>query len=246
MRVLTFASSKGGAGKTTSAIVLASVLSRNKRVVIIDADPAKRLMSWASKAPLPRRIEVMASKGERFIHDEIDEARQRADFVLIDLEGAATRMNAFAMGESDLVLVPMGDEQPDAEGAIETLHQLALEARALRRDIPVRILFTRTQAAVKSRLQRSLNQQVRDRVGAFSTELHARTAYSSLHNYGGTLYDLDPSEVSGIEKAVGNAELLAQELTEVLSWIDQIKNGDEPQNPNPKMNTRKGGEAHVA
>lgn len=227
MHVITFASSKGGAGKTTSAIILATTLSKEQRVLLIDADPAKRLLSWSQKAPLPENLEVIASKGERSIHDEIERGRKDFDFVIVDLEGAATRLNAFAMGESSLVIIPMGDEQPDAEGAIETLAQLALEARALRREIPVRILFARTQAAIKSRLERSLNSQVRQKVGSFNTELHRRTAFSSLHNYGGTLHDLPKGEVTGVEKAIVNAEWFAEELKNAIGWIDEIHNDDE-------------------
>ena len=115
MAVITYASVKGGAGKTTSAIITATTLCRNHKVVIIDADPAHRVMNWAEKGDLPVRLEVVASRGEKHIHDEIDAAKKRADYVLIDLEGAATRLNAFAMGESDLVIIPMGDEQQDAE-----------------------------------------------------------------------------------------------------------------------------------
>lgn len=219
MTVITFASAKGGAGKTTSAIILATTLCRDHRVCLIDADPAKRLAGWSEKGPLPRRLTLKVSRGERSIHQEIDEAKENADFVIIDLEGAATRLNAFAMGESDLVIIPMGDEQQDAEGAIETLQELALEGRNMRREIPVRILFARTKAAVKSRLERSLNAQVRDKIGAFKMELHSRTAFSALHNYGGSLYQMDPNEVTGVAKAIANAELFVEELKNDLKQI---------------------------
>ena len=223
MQVITFASSKGGAGKTTSAIILATTLAQDHRVVLIDADPAGRTMSWANKAPLPGNLTVEASRGEKYIHGEIDRAKENADYVIMDLEGAATRLNAYAMGESDLVIVPMGDEQPDAEGAIETLAQLALEARNMRREIPVRILFARTQSAVKSRLARSLNAQVRNKIGSFTIELRNRTAFSSLHNLGGTLYDMNTQDVTGVAKAIGNAELFVEELKEVLLCVDKIR-----------------------
>jgi chromosome partitioning protein len=233
MPCITFASSKGGAGKTTSAIILAITLSRRFRVCVIDADPAKRLMSWAGKGDLPERLTVVESRGERGIHDEIEHGLKTHDFVVVDLEGAATRLNAFAMAESDLVIVPMGDEQQDAEGAIETLAQVALEARALRREIPVRILFARTKAAVKSRLAKSLNAQVRDKIGAFTTELHDRTAFSSLHGLGGTLDVMDRGEVTGVDKAIANAELFAAEVEEVLDWVSEIRT---PQPTTKKMN----------
>jgi chromosome partitioning protein len=224
MPVITFASSKGGCGKTTSAIILATTLARKNRVVAIDADPAKRLMSWSEKSLVPPKMVAQATKGEKYIHEEIDEAKRAADYIILDLEGAATRLNAYAMAESDLVIIPMGDEQPDAEGALETLAALALESRALRRTIPVRILFCRTMAAVKSRLSRSLNSQIRDKIGAFNTELHTRTAFSSLHHFGGSLYGMDPSEVTGLAKAIGNAELFADEVEQVMGWSrEQVK-----------------------
>lgn len=228
MTTITFASSKGGAGKTTSAIILAVTLAQRNRVCVIDADPAQRLKAWALKAPLPSELQVLSCTSEREIHDTISKAEREHQYVILDLEGAATRLNAFAMGESDLVIIPMGDEHPDAEGAIETLAQVKLESRAMRREIPVRILFARTQAAVKSRLAKSLNAQVREKVGAFSIELHNRTAYSSLHNYGGTLHDLDRGEVSGVEKAMANADLFAEEVRELLNWVGGLP-GHEPQ-----------------
>ncbi len=231
MPVITFASSKGGAGKTTSAIILATTLSRQHRVCVIDADPAKRLFGWSEKGKLPNRLEVITSHGEKHIQQEIDAAKERSEFVIIDLEGAATRLNAYAMGASDLVIIPMGDEQQDAEGAIETMSELALEARQMRREIPVRILFARTKAAVKSRLQRSLNSQVRERVGAFKIELNDRTAFSALHNYGGSLYSMNRIEVTGVAKAIANAELFMDELKSDLGVIERMKRS-------PKKNVR--------
>lgn len=226
MPIITFATSKGGAGKTTSAIILATTLARSKKVAVLDADPAKRLHSWAKKAPLPDRLKVFVTLGEKHIQDEIEELSEKFDYVILDLEGAATRLNAYAMAESDLVIIPMGDEQQDAEAAIETVAYLGQEARTLRRTIPMRILFARTKPAVKSRLQRSLNAQIRDKIGSFTTELHERTAFSSLHNLGGTLYGMDPNDVSGVAKAIGNAELFVEELLETLTWINDAKRFD--------------------
>jgi len=223
MSVITFASSKGGAGKTTSAIILGTTLARQNTVTLIDVDPAKRMLKWSKRGDLPKNISVLASQGERHIHDEIENATNSSDFVILDLEGAATRLNAFAMGESDLVIIPMGDEQMDAEGAIETLAELKLQSRSTRRDIPARILFARTQAAVKSRLERSLNAQVRRKVGGFSVELNRRTAFSSLHNLGGSLYDMNETEVTGLIKAQANAERFAEEVVRDLKRLLKVK-----------------------
>ena len=43
MPVITFANAKGGAGKTTAALILATELaSRGHRITILDADPQDR------------------------------------------------------------------------------------------------------------------------------------------------------------------------------------------------------------
>lgn len=219
MPVISFASSKGGAGKTTSAIILATELAQGTDVILIDADPAGRLMRWSALGRLPPRLTVIGSAGERSIQDEIAKATARATFVVIDLEGSASRLTSFAISESDLVVVPSGDEQQDADEAVETLAQIAMEARARRRDISAAVLFARTNVAVKSKLEKHINGQLRAATRVFATELHRRTAFSSLHNAGGGLRTLDPAEVNGIDKAVVNAQAFAAEVIDVLEEV---------------------------
>ena len=216
MPVISFASSKGGAGKTTSAIVLATELAEGTDVILIDADPAGRLLRWSTLSGLPPRLRVIGSSGERGIQDEIVQAAREATFVVIDLEGSASRLTSFAISESDLVIVPTGDEQQDADEAVETLSQIAMEARARRRDITAAVLFARTNAAVKSKLERHINAQLRGATRVFSTELNRRTAFSSLHNAGGGLRNLDAAEVNGIDRAIGNAQAFAAEVIDML------------------------------
>lgn len=216
MPVISFASSKGGAGKTTSAIVLATELAEGTDVILIDADPAGRLMRWSRLAPLPARLRVVGSGGERTIQDEVARAASDAAFVIIDLEGSASRLTSFAIAESDLVIVPTGDEQQDADEAIETLAQIAMEGRARRRAIPAAVLFARTNAAVKSKLERHINMELRAAAPALVTELHRRTAFSSLHNAGGGLRQLNLTEVSGVDRAIENAQAFVTEVIDLL------------------------------
>ena len=220
MPVISFASSKGGAGKTTSAIILGTELVEGTSVIMIDADPAKRLSRWASLATPPGGLEVVASEGERHILSEIDAAKTKAAFVLIDLEGSASRLTSFAISESDFVVVPSGEEQQDADAAIDTLAEIAMEGRARRRSIPAAILLARTSAAVKSRLEKHIRSELGRAGRVFETELNRRTAFSSLHNYGGGLRQLDRSEVNGVDRAITNAQAFAAELIEFLEEYD--------------------------
>lgn len=214
MPVISFASSKGGAGKTTSCIVLGSEISESTTVAMIDADPAQRMIAWSKRGQLPDNISIISCTDENTIMDVIADAQSRATVVLVDLEGVASRLNTFAVLRSDLVIIPMGDEQQDADAAVDTMAQVRLDGQGAGRSIETRVLFTRVKAAVKSELEGKINASMRANVPCFSTELIARTAYSSLHNQGGTLRNLE--RVGGLEKAIVNAESLAAEVLEVL------------------------------
>lgn len=216
MPVISFASSKGGAGKTTSAIILGTELAQASSVVLIDADPAHRLTDWAELAPLPEKLRVVTSRGERAILSELASAKAEAAFVLIDLARLGSWLTSFAMGESDLVIVPSGEEQQDARAAVETLREIEREGQSRCRTIPAAILLCRTKAAIKSRLEKYLRLELAKTRCVLRTELNNRTAFSSLHNAGGGLRDLDPTDVSGIDKAIANALAFTNEVVDLL------------------------------
>ena len=217
MPIISFASSKGGAGKTTSSIILGTELAASgASVKMIDADPAARLTKWSQLTDLANSLNVLESKGEKTILDEIEQAAHTAAFVLIDLEGSASRLASYALGESDLVIIPSGEEQQDADAAIETLAEVSREGRTRRRDISAAILFCRTNAAVKSRLEKHIQRQLKNIAPVFETQLHRRTAFSALHNVGGGLRQLDRNEFNGVDKAITNAQNFASEVVEIL------------------------------
>lgn len=216
MPVISFASSKGGAGKTTSAIVLGTELAQGTTVTMIDADPAGRLARWSELAPLSDNLTVLVSGGERHIQAEIEEAASKSTVVIIDLEGTASRLTSFAIAESDLVIIPTAEEQQDANEALETLAEVRRESRARRQEIPAVILKARTAAAVKSKLEKHIAAELEKAGRVLKTELNRRTAFSSLHNAGGGLRELDPGDVNGIDKAIVNAEAYAAEVFEIL------------------------------
>lgn len=107
MPTISFASSKGGAGKSTSAVLLATeVASRGTSVAIIDADPNQPVSRWSRKPGCPEKLTVVSAVTEETLLDAIDAAAQEATFVVIDLEGTASLMVAQAMSRADLVIIP--------------------------------------------------------------------------------------------------------------------------------------------
>ena len=218
MPVISFANSKGGSGKSTSALVLACELAERADVILIDADPRRPLVAWSDLSPPPMRLRVLSSGGERHIQDEIDSAAEQVPFVVVDLEGMASQLATFAMSASDLVIVPAQEQHQDAQAAVDTLGAVKRAGRAARREIPAAVLLTRTRAAVKSRTARHISEQLRglEGVHVIDPELIERDAFAALFSSGGGLRQLDPREVNGISKAIENAQAIAAAVVAIL------------------------------
>ena len=218
MPVIAFANPKGGAGKTTSALLLASELSaRGARVTIIDADPEKWISQWGALPGKPATITIINDAEEDTIIDRIDEAAAEAQFVIVDLEGTASLMVANAVSVSDLVIIPTQGASMDAKGAAKTIRLINNESRKRGHRIPHAVLLTRTSAAVASRALKNVREQL-DKAGIdiFATSIVERAAYRDILDYGGVLADLDPKLVSNIEKALLNAREFAGEVVAKL------------------------------
>ncbi len=218
MPVIAFANPKGGAGKTTSALLLATELSaRGAQVVIIDADPERWISQWGSLPGKPESVSVVSDVGEDNIMDKIEEAAANAQFVVVDLEGTASLMVAHAIAMADLVVIPTQGASMDAKGAAKTIRLIRNQARTARRAIPHAVLLTRTSAAMASRSLKNVREQM-DQAGieVFATSIVERAAYRDILDYGGLLADLDPALVNNLEKAVRNAREFAAEVVAKL------------------------------
>lgn len=218
MPVISFANPKGGAGKTTSALLLACELAdRGGSVVLVDADPEKWISQWAALPGKPGNIKVIGEVAEDTVVDVIDAAAAEAQFVIVDLEGTASLMVANAIGMSDLVIIPTQGATMDAKGAVKTLRLIRNQARMAKREIAHAVLLTRTSAAVASRSLKNIREQLdAGGVEVFETSIVERAAYRDLLDFGGLLRDLDKAKVSNLDKALLNAREYTAEVVAKL------------------------------
>ena len=84
MPVIVYASSKGGAGKTTSCILSACEVARQGLslgigVSLIDADPNQHSAKWATRAQVSN-IDIFTDVTEDSIIDVIDRAKNKNAF----------------------------------------------------------------------------------------------------------------------------------------------------------------------
>ncbi|MCU1326784.1 MAG: ParA family protein [Bryobacterales bacterium] len=219
MPTIVFASPKGGAGKSTSAVILATELaSRGATVTMIDADPNKPVSKWAKRPGRPDTMTVVAEVNEDTIFDQIEDAAQRSSFVIVDLEGTASQIVVAAVSRADLVIIPTQGSQLDAAEAVKAIRMVRnLEKVKQGKPIPTAILFTRTSAAIRPRSLQAIQSEFESSgVEVLRTQMNERDAFRAIFAFGGSLSTLDPSQVSNIKAAVANARAFAAEVISLL------------------------------
>ena len=218
MPTVVFASPKGGAGKSTSAVLLATELAlKGAGVTILDADPNKPVSLWAKRAGCPENLTVVADISESTIIDQIEAAAQKTSFVVVDLEGTASMMVAYAISRADLVIIPTQGSQLDAAEAGKAVKLIRQQEKAFSKKIPYAILFTRTSAAIKPRTLQHIQEEFKKYgILSFHTQINEREAYRALFSFGGTLEALNPQHVSNLDAAVINARAFAGEVVTML------------------------------
>lgn len=220
MAVISFANPKGGAGKTTLAIVLAMQLADEAKVAVIDADPNRVIGDWHDQRIAAGRsspFDVVERPTEKDMVSTVTALSKSHDFVLIDLEGVATRMVSRALARSNLVLIPMNASPVDAKLAAKAVDLVAEEEEALQRRIPYRIVLSRTSAAVKSRSQKRITAEIEGaEIGILGTQLNEMAAFRDIFEFGLTLDELDPTVTSNTVRAKELAFSLAKNLIEAL------------------------------
>ena len=222
MPTISFASSKGGAGKSTSALLLATELAgRGGSVTLIDADPNQPISQWSKLPGVPPKLAVLAVTEDTLL-DAVDAAALKTQFVIVDLEGTANLMVAQAMSRADLVIIPTKGSKLDAVEAIKVIKFLKQQERAYKKTIPYAVLFTQTNPTVRPRTLTSLEKDLlKQGVPVFGTSLHERDAFRAIFSFGGALSGLNPAAVGGVPAALNNARQFVVEAVAMLAKQQQ-------------------------
>lgn len=182
--IVSFASTKGGVGKTTLAYVIATAMARSLpialeyRVACIDADPNGTLDAALRKTGRPD-IWSMQSDAETLL-PTLRTAQRSADLVLIDLEGSANQAMLYACGKSDLVLIPAQPSAFDVREARRTADVVSQAADLVGRQIEARVVLTRTPVLRQRVAEHSRAQFVKAGLPVLSVELVQRTAFQTM------------------------------------------------------------------
>ena len=209
MPVIVFASSKGGVGKSTTALAFAQTLHWSKYSVhLLDADPNGPMRAWQklteAQGTLPNNFKVFSGLSETNIIEQIQTSAESSQFVIVDLEGSANLAVSYAINEADLVLIPCQGSQLDANEAAKIISTINRSEKQMRRKIPFAVCFTRT-TYVKSRTNKHIFRLFGEQnIPTIEVEVAERDAFKALFTFGGMLHQLTQDEVSSPEKAILN------------------------------------------
>lgn len=221
MPVIVMASPKGGVGKSTCTVLLAIEFARmGADVTVLDCDPNRSVTRWATNGT-PNGVTVHSEVGRGEIVSMIRSADGDGKIVLVDLEGVASQLVSRAISQADLVIVPMQPTALDAAIGSEALTLIREEEEALGRSIKHAVVLTKTSAAMKSRVQRELEDQLGEAgITIIEPSLVARNAFSEIFAYGSDLRAMrdDPKFVTGgnVASAIENATKFAEAVYDQL------------------------------
>ena len=213
MPTISFIQPKGGAGKSTSALILAAELAKGAKVIVIDADPNAPIAKWSRRGGGTTNLEIVQADKEDSIFDLVDEAQKKAAFVIVDTEGVADLQAAYTISVSDFVIIPSQGSALDQDNAARAIKLIKDQERQTRRRIPHAVLFTRVNAAIRSRgMAAAESQLVEHAIDVFETRIIEREAFKAIFSFNTTIDNLNPEQVSGMDKAKTNAREFAREV----------------------------------
>lgn len=183
---------KGGVGKTTTAIYLATALSKTHTVEVLDADPQGSATEWAIRAeennqPLPFNVQAVNIAQLKRV------TKAPETITIIDTAPGDTRGIDAALNGADLIIIPTASSAIDMSRVWETeaIASKVADAYVLLTQVDTR---TRSYAAAFDVLEEQ-------GVGYFETAIPRR---ENVRQSFGT----KPTELYGYDRAA--AELLAE------------------------------------
>jgi len=214
MPVISFANAKGGAGKTTAALLLATELAhQGYRVAILDADPQRWITQWSDLSGPQRNIEVVSEVTMASLQGHLRELGRTSDYIIVDLAGARDALVTAAIGLSDHVMIPIQGCAMDAKGGAQILDLLKMMDEASGLKIAHSVVLTRVTSMVTTRALLTIKGLLSARgVNVVNTPIAERSAFREIFDCGGTLHTMDAARISNLDKAQENARLFATEV----------------------------------
>ena len=132
----------------------------------------------------------------------IEDAAAKTPFVIVDLEGTASKTVMYAISQADFVVIPTQGSQLDANEASRAIRVVLQSEKMTGKAKPYAVLLTRTTPSIRTRgLTHIQNGLIDAGIPVLETELNERDAFKAVFSFQQTLDGLNPAEVPNLDKA---------------------------------------------
>lgn len=202
--ILACCGQKGGTGKSTVAICLASeLLARGRRVLLVDADPQRSASTWAAVAKEHQRAAptLLVMGAQMHTAGQLDAVARAYDCTIIDCPPSNGEIQRSALMVASLALLPCGPSAFEAWALADSL-DLARAAQRFHRKLRVAVLIN--GAKTGTRIAKGARSVFADTgVTVLRTELGDRVAYEEAPAAGvGVAQYLPTSEAAAEVRAL--------------------------------------------
>ena len=177
-RVVAVVNQKGGAGKSTLAMLLAASLANAGHAVLVaDADLQNTALRWATAGEgFPANVEDVSGE-EGKLHKYLKRQLEKYDYIVIDTPPAATApITASALRIAHLALVPVIPSPPDLWASLRIREAIQAAMDAKNPGLIARIVVN--QAQLNTVLAREVLELLPEfGIPMLAAQLKSRTAY---------------------------------------------------------------------
>jgi chromosome partitioning protein len=207
--VITFATSKGGVGKSSLGRSLAAHwFTIGHKPALIDADPQRTLANRYDPQGRMGEVPVVAEPEER-VGEVIEELRRRYAPVIVDTAGFRNRTTIGALVATDIAIIPLKPAAEDVDAAIATYNLIReINETDERQGRPIKVAMILTMTMRGTVIARHVRDQLSEAgYPLLKAEMMNRVAYPEAGIEG-----LSPSITDPDGAAARDIGGIAQEL----------------------------------
>ena len=221
--LLTIGTTKGGSGKTTLCVLLASVFAaKGFAVRILDADPQATAIQWYARSlDAGRKLENIAVdvvQGADQLAKALTAAAS-ADVILIDVPGTVDEILNIAAAHSEMVLIPARASGADLPEVVRLLARLDAMYEGAKPFLTRCVLNGVSGIAKNTAAFKVAAAYIEEHaIPVTKTIIVERPILQLMMMDGGPLGTM-PGDAEQIRKAMVNGEMLADEIFETIAAV---------------------------
>ena len=207
--IISFLNQKGGVGKTTLAIHIADSLSRkDKKVLLVDADPQASALDWAENSENGNRFSVVGLP-KKTLRSELRNIEADYDYIVVDGPPRVHEIAMAAIAASDLIVIPV-QPSPFDVWSLKDIVDLVNEVKTINEHLKTVLVINRK--IVNTAIGRDVVNALADyNFPILTTAICQRVAYAESIALGQTVLNTNSDM-----KASEEIQALTNEILEVI------------------------------